>query len=125
MKEFNFKAIKNLAKVIGDGISKISPEDLHSVDIASLLNSSRLLNEKLIVLNYLYKRLSPQTGLISALFLILYSIFRFVIEFSREPDPQLGLVIMSFTMGQLISVFTLLAGIYLYYLSYGKSNYFR
>ncbi|MFL2892228.1 MAG: prolipoprotein diacylglyceryl transferase [Candidatus Pelagibacter sp.] len=75
-----------------------------------------------IVLNYLYKRLSPQTGLISALFLILYSIFRFVIEFSREPDAQLGFVMMSFTMGQLISVFTLLAGIYLYYLTYGKSN---
>ena len=75
-----------------------------------------------IVLNFLYKRLSPQTGLISALFLILYSIFRFVIEFSREPDAQLGFVMMSFTMGQLISVFTLLAGIYLYYLSYGKSN---
>ena len=75
-----------------------------------------------IVLNYLYKRLSPQTGLISALFLILYSIFRFVIEYSREPDAQLGFVMMSFTMGQLISVFTLLAGICLYYLSYGKSN---
>ena len=75
-----------------------------------------------IVLNYLYKRLSPQTGLISALFLILYSIFRFVIEFSREPDAQLGFVMVGFTMGQLISVFTLLAGIYLYYLIYGKSN---
>ncbi len=75
-----------------------------------------------IVLNYLYKRLSPQTGLISALFLILYSIFRFVIEFSREPDAQLGFVMMSFTMGQIISVFTLLAGIYLYYHSYGKNN---
>ena len=78
-----------------------------------------------IVLNYLYKKLSPQSGLISALFLILYSIFRFVIEFSREPDAQLGFIIMNFTMGQLISVFTLLAGIYLYYLVYGKSNSFR
>ena len=78
-----------------------------------------------IVLNFLYKRLSPQTGLISALFLILYSIFRFIIEFSREPDAQLGFVMMSFTMGQLISVFTLLAGLYLYYLSYGKSNSLR
>jgi len=53
MEDFNFKAIENLAKVIGDGISKISTEDLHSVDIESLLSSSRLLNEKLIVLNYL------------------------------------------------------------------------
>ena len=75
-----------------------------------------------IVLNYLYKNLSSKCGLISAVFLILYSIFRFIIEFLREPDAQLGFVMMNFTMGQLISVFTLLAGIYLYYLSYGKSN---
>ena len=75
-----------------------------------------------VILNYLYKRLSKQDGLISAIFLILYSIFRFIIEFSREPDAHLGFVMMNFTMGQLISVFTLLAGIYLYYLSYGKSN---
>ena len=53
MEEFNFKAIENLAKVIGDGISKISTEDLHSDDIESLLNSSRLLNEKLIIINYI------------------------------------------------------------------------
>ncbi len=74
------------------------------------------------LLNYLYKRLSEHSGLISAIFLILYSIFRFIIEFSREPDAQLGFVMMNYTMGQLISVFTLLAGIYLYYFSYGKSN---
>ena len=53
MEEFNFKAIENLVKFIGDGISKISPEDLHSIDMEALLDSSRLLNEKLIVLNYL------------------------------------------------------------------------
>lgn len=53
MEEFNFKAIENLVKFIGDGISKISLEDLHSIDIEALLDSSRLLNEKLIVLNYL------------------------------------------------------------------------
>ena len=66
MEEFNFKAIKNLAKVIGDGISKISPEDLHSVDIASLLNSSRLLNEKLIVLNYLLENRSKNNSTVKA-----------------------------------------------------------
>ncbi len=75
-----------------------------------------------ILLNYLYKRLAAQNGLISALFLILYSAFRFIIEFSREPDAQLGFVMMNFTMGQIISVFTFLAGIYLYYLNYGKSS---
>ena len=66
MEEFNFKAIENLAKVIGDGISKISPEDLHSVDIESLLNSSRLLNEKLIVLNYLLENRSKNNSTVKA-----------------------------------------------------------
>ena len=66
MKEFNFKAIKNLAKVIGDGISKISPEDLHSVDIASLLNSSRLLNEKLIIINYLLENRAKNNSTVKA-----------------------------------------------------------
>ena len=53
MEEFNLKAIENLAKFIGDNISNIDPDDFHSDEIESLLNSSRLLNEKLIVLNYL------------------------------------------------------------------------
>ncbi len=64
MEEFNFKAIENLAKVIGDGISKISSKDLHSVDIASLLNSSRLLNEKLIVLNYLLENRTKDISIV-------------------------------------------------------------
>jgi hypothetical protein len=61
MEEFNFKTIKNLAKVINDGISKISQEDLISSDIESLINSSRLLNEKLIVLNYLLKNRTKES----------------------------------------------------------------
>ena len=53
MEEFDLKAIENLVKVIGENISKINPEDLRSDEIESLLSSSRLLNEKLIVLNYI------------------------------------------------------------------------
>ena len=37
MEEFDLKAIENLAKVIGENISKINPEDLHSDEIESLL----------------------------------------------------------------------------------------
>ena len=78
-----------------------------------------------IILNYLFKKLSAHTGLISALFLILYSTFRFFIEFTREPDAQLGFVVMYLTMGQIISVITFVAGIYLYHLNYGKKNSLR
>ena len=73
-----------------------------------------------LILNYLYKTLSKQNGLISSIFLILYSLFRFLVEFTREPDPQLGFIIFNFTMGQVISIFTFLMGIYLYFLKYEK-----
>ena len=52
-------------------------------------------------------------GLISGLFLIFYSIFRFIIEFFRVPDAQLGYLFLNLTMGQIISFVFLLIGIYL------------
>ena len=52
-------------------------------------------------------------GLISGLFLIFYSIFRFVIEFVRVPDEQLGYIFLNLTMGQVISFIFLLIGGYL------------
>ena len=50
-------------------------------------------------------------GIISAYFLILYSIFRFLIEFLREPDSHLGLYLNYFSMGQILCIPTLFAGI--------------
>ena len=52
-------------------------------------------------------------GLISGLFLVLYSIFRFIIEFFRVPDEHLGYLFYNFTMGQIISFIFLLIGMYL------------
>ncbi len=52
-------------------------------------------------------------GLISGIFLIFYSIFRFCIEFFRVPDEQLGYLIFNLTMGQIISFIFLLIGSYL------------
>ncbi len=53
-------------------------------------------------------------GLISGLFLIFYSIFRFAIEFFRAPDSQLGYLILNLTMGQIISFIFLLIGIFVF-----------
>jgi phosphatidylglycerol:prolipoprotein diacylglycerol transferase len=50
-------------------------------------------------------------GLLGGLFLSLYAVFRFVVEFYRAPDPQLGFVLGPFTMGQLLSVPMLVAGL--------------
>ena len=52
-------------------------------------------------------------GFISGLFLFFYSIFRFLIEFLRVPDEQLGYLFFSLTMGQIISFIFFVIGIYL------------
>lgn len=49
-------------------------------------------------------------GSVSGLFLIAYGLGRFLIEFTREPDAHLGLVFMSLSMGQLLSVPMVIAG---------------
>ena len=54
-------------------------------------------------------------GKISALFLIFYSLFRFLAEFFRSPDAQIGYLILNLTLGQLISVLFLVAGTLLFY----------
>ena len=51
--------------------------------------------------------------MISGIFLTFYSLFRFVIEFFRVPDEQLGYLIYNFTMGQIISLIFFIIGIYL------------
>ena len=55
-------------------------------------------------------------GKLSSLFLILYSTFRFIIEYFRVPDEQLGYLILNLTMGQLISFVFFTMGLFLYYL---------
>lgn len=52
-------------------------------------------------------------GLNSGVFLILYSCFRFFIEFFREPDIQIGYVLKYFTMGQILCLPMLFSGIYI------------
>jgi phosphatidylglycerol:prolipoprotein diacylglycerol transferase len=52
-------------------------------------------------------------GLTSGAFLIGYSVVRILLEFTREPDAQLGFVVGPFSMGQLLSVALLLAGVVL------------
>ncbi|EKE68286.1 prolipoprotein diacylglyceryl transferase [Gallaecimonas xiamenensis] len=50
-------------------------------------------------------------GSISGLFLVLYGCFRSLVEFVREPDPQLGELGGFITMGQLLSLPMILGGI--------------
>ncbi len=69
----------------------------------------------LILMNFRNKNFLFRPGLISSLFLIFYSIFRFSIEFLRVPDEQLGYLLFNLTMGQILSVIFILAGLVLFY----------
>ena len=66
-----------------------------------------------VLLYFKRKNFLKIPGLISGIFLILYSIFRFIIEFYRVPDEQLGYLLLNLTMGQIISFLFLLIGVYL------------
>ena len=68
-----------------------------------------------IIINIFYKKFFHKTGIISSLFIILYSIFRFFIEFTREPDTHLGLIAFNLSMGQFVSLIFILSGIILFY----------
>jgi phosphatidylglycerol:prolipoprotein diacylglycerol transferase len=53
-------------------------------------------------------------GMASGLFLLLYAIFRFAVEFVRQPDPQLGFVAFGWmTRGQELCIPMLIIGIIL------------
>jgi phosphatidylglycerol---prolipoprotein diacylglyceryl transferase len=70
----------------------------------------------LFIILLFYFSNKPKTymiGKISGLFLIYYSIFRFLIEYLREPDYHLGLVFYYFSMGQLLCIPFLLTGIWI------------
>jgi len=70
-----------------------------------------------LLLGYFFKKDYLQSpGKISALFLIFYSSFRFLVEFFRSPDPQIGYLVLNLTLGQLISVLFFVAGTLLFYL---------
>ena len=69
----------------------------------------------LILINFKNKNFLFKPGLISSLFLIFYSIFRFSIEFLRVPDLQLGYLLFNLTMGQILSLIMILAGLVLFY----------
>ncbi len=72
----------------------------------------------LFVILWFLKDKFSRSGIVSSLFLILYGIFRFFIEFFREPDPQIGYILGFLTMGQILCMLMIITGsILLYYRS--------
>jgi len=59
-------------------------------------------------------------GAVSALFLLCYGSFRFLVEFTREPDSFLGLLSLGLSMGQWLCVPMILVGIAMMRWAYSK-----
>ncbi|MFI3256022.1 MAG: prolipoprotein diacylglyceryl transferase [Psittacicella sp.] len=75
-----------------------------------------------IILN-IYIRKNRILGSTSALFLLFYGVFRFILEYFRQPDPQLGFLFgIDLTMGQLLSAPMIVFGIYFLIKSYKKGE---
>ena len=74
-----------------------------------------------ILLNYFCRSKLIKPGVISALFLIYYSLFRFFVEFTREPDSHIGYIFINLSLGQILSLITLVIGILLFKLKDNKN----
>ncbi len=65
----------------------------------------------IILIIYFYKTKSKYiVGRISGLFLFLYGLFRFFIEYLREPDHHIGLLFNLISLGQLLSIPLIIIG---------------
>ncbi len=62
---------------------------------------------------WFFPKIRNRNGFLFGLFLILYGIFRFGIEYTREPDLHLGLIISSLSMGQVLCIPMILIGVWI------------
>ena len=103
-------------------------DDLHQMYLAGQLdNEARhpsqlyefcLEGVVLFAVLWLYSRKPRPRYAVSGLFALLYGLFRFGVEFVREPDVQLGFIAFDWlTMGQVLSLPLILIGIVLLWLS--------
>ena len=76
-----------------------------------------------IILN-LFWRKHPPRGAISGMFLLFYGLFRFLVEFVRQPDSQLGLYFNEISMGQILSTPMIVAGALMVWAAYKQPRLF-
>lgn len=90
---------------LGDGLAR-HPSQLYEMALEGIV---------LFALVWWFARKPRATGQVSAVFLIGYGLFRFLVEYTREPDAFLGPVLGSLTMGQLLSLPMIAIGLLIYF----------
>lgn len=76
----------------------------------------------LFIMLFVFIRKAKPAGSVSGLFLLGYGIFRFIIEFAREPDAHLGLLTLGMSMGQILSLPMIISGLILMVYAYKKNT---
>lgn len=77
----------------------------------------------LFALLFWFSRRQRPAGAVGGLFLTLYGLFRFLVEFVREPDRNIGFDLFDWlTRGQLLSLPMILAGLLLTGWAYGSAR---
>lgn len=88
----------------------------------SQLYESFLEGPVLFALLWWLRRRVRHSGEVLASFLVMYGVMRFSVEFFREPDPQIGFLMHWLTMGQILCLLMIAAGIGLFiYLNRAKA----
>ncbi len=89
----------------------------------SQLYQAALEGVALFLILWLYSAKPRPTMAVSGLFLLCYGIFRFAVEFVREPDAHIGYIAFGWlTMGQLLSLPMILFGIVLLVWAYRRNE---
>lgn len=76
----------------------------------------------LFIILWLYSAKPRPTGAVGGVFMLGYGLFRFIVEFFREPDAHLGLYQIGLSQGQLLCIPMMLIGGWLLTAAYKKQK---
>jgi phosphatidylglycerol---prolipoprotein diacylglyceryl transferase len=100
-------------RVTSSNVGMIFPQADQFPRHASQLYEFALEGVILFIILWWFSSKKRPTGAISALFLIGYGSFRFLVEYTRQPDDFLGLLQLGLSMGQWLSLPMILIGIWM------------
>lgn len=95
----------NAVGILVDGILR-HPSQLYEAFLEGIL---------VFIILFIYRKYKKFDGELISLYVILYSIMRFVSEIFRQPDVQIGKVLFGLNMGQILSFLMLFLGVFLYF----------
>ena len=64
-----------------------------------------------ILMWFVFRKMKLKDGVRTGLYLFCYGFIRFFIEYFREPDADLGFILLNFTMGQLLCLLMMMIGV--------------